>query len=75
VTDLHLGDGPGGQAVAAAMRRMQEFAATPIIAVSAYGARDDVASTRQAGFSDHLVKPVDAATVAQVVSRLVDRLM
>lgn len=75
VTDLHLGSGPGGQAVAAAVRGMQEFAAVPIVAVSAYGTRDDVASTRQAGFSDHLVKPVDAITVAQVVSRLVDRLM
>ena len=74
VTDLHLGDGPGGQAVAAAMRNMREFAAVPIVAVSAYGAHDDVASTRQAGFNDHLVKPVDAVTVAQVVSRLVDRL-
>jgi CheY-like chemotaxis protein len=73
VTDLNLGDGPGGQAVAAAVRDMQEFAAVPIVAVSAFGTRDDVASTRQAGFNDHLVKPVDAAAVAQAVCRLVER--
>jgi CheY-like chemotaxis protein len=73
VTDLNLGDGPGGHAVAAAVRDIREFAAVPIVAVSALGTRHDVASTQQAGFSDHLVKPVDALTVAQAVCRLVER--
>ncbi len=73
VTDLNLGEGGSGHDVAHTLRALPQHNLVPIIAVSAFGTRDDVAATREAGFADHLVKPVDVAAIAQVVRRCVLR--
>jgi two-component system CheB/CheR fusion protein len=73
VTDLNLGEGGSGHDVAALLRALPQHQLVPIVAVSAFGTREDVAATREAGFADHLVKPVDVATIAQVLRRVVLR--
>ena len=53
VTDLGLPDGSGieiGRALSPSM---------PVIALSGFGAPQDVARSREAGFAGHLVKPVE----------------
>ncbi|HSV35647.1 MAG TPA: ATP-binding protein, partial [Ramlibacter sp.] len=71
ITDLHLGKGSSGQDVAQALRLMPRHSAVHVIAVSAFGAKEDLESTRAAGFTEHLVKPVDAAAVARAVRRAI----
>lgn len=73
VTDLNLGDGGSGHDVAAALRELPRHNLVPIVAVSAFGTREDVAATREAGFADHLIKPVDVATIAHALRRVVLR--
>ncbi len=67
VTDLNLGGAAGGQElarVAASLRRRAVW-----IAVSAFGTGRDLASTAREGFSEHLVKPVSVAQVAEAIHR------
>jgi len=51
--------GMDGFAVAAALRRIPETAGVRLIAVTGYGREQDKRRAREAGFDDHLVKPVD----------------
>jgi PAS domain S-box-containing protein len=44
--------------------------ACPLIAVTGYGQERDKRHTRAAGFSAHLVKPIDADALAQVLEQL-----
>jgi PAS domain S-box-containing protein len=55
VSDLGLPDGTGLELA----RRMAGKEWTRMIAVSGYGAERDVRASQEAGFDDHLVKPVD----------------
>ncbi|MES2940018.1 MAG: ATP-binding protein [Pseudomonadota bacterium] len=73
VTDLNLGEDGSGHDVAEALRALPQHHLVPIVAVSAFGTRDDVAATREAGFADHLVKPVDVAAIAHALRRVVLR--
>jgi DNA-binding response OmpR family regulator len=40
-----------------------------LIAMSGYGATSDIASSRQAGFDEHLVKPVDFNQLVMALRR------
>ena len=40
-----------------------------LIAMSGYGASTDIASSRQAGFDEHLVKPVDFNQLVMALRR------
>ena len=40
-----------------------------LVAVTGYGLPEDRSKTRAAGFDLHLVKPVDGATLADVLAR------
>ena len=53
------------------LRRQPHLARIPVIAVSALGAEADVMRTWSAGFSGHLVKPVDFWTIAAQLHRIV----
>jgi DNA-binding response OmpR family regulator len=66
VTDLDLGGGPSGIDVLHHLRQLGHGAMASI-AVSAYGAESDRRSTSDLGFDAHLVKPVDAESVARAV--------
>ena len=51
--------GMDGYEVARQLRAMPALAGVFIVAMSGYGSRNDIARTRDAGFDEHLVKPVD----------------
>ena len=40
------------------MRQLRESRPVPGIAMSGYGMNDDIHRSREAGFSEHLVKPI-----------------
>ena len=71
VSDLNLGDGPGGHDLARAAQSLAQHREVGLIAVSAFGRREDVAESRRAGFADHLVKPAAVMSVAQAIRELV----
>lgn len=52
-------------------RRLPQAARVPALALTGYGQPSDVYRTHDAGFMDHLVKPVDLHTLDQRISTLV----
>ena len=47
--------------LAGRLRALPGLGAIPLIAVTGYGQPSDRARSKEAGFADHLVKPVDLA--------------
>ncbi|MGV3660289.1 MAG: ATP-binding protein [Prosthecobacter sp.] len=67
VSDLGLPDGDGYEV----MRHIQELRKeVPGIAMSGYGMDEDVLRSREAGFSEHLTKPVQFAALKRAIARL-----
>lgn len=66
ISDLGLPDGSGMDL----MREIQRIRPVPAIALSGYGMEDDVRATREAGFTAHLVKPVNIDQLRQLVEQL-----
>jgi signal transduction histidine kinase len=65
--DLGLPD-MDGYAVAAALRQESELASTYLVAVTGYGREEDRRRCREAGFDQHLVKPVDFAVLMETLA-------
>jgi CheY-like chemotaxis protein len=63
--------GMNGYEVAKALRD-QGFTNEALIAVSGYGRADDRDRSRSAGFSDHLVKPVDTQELSRILREISD---
>ncbi len=66
ISDLGLPDGNGLDL----MREIQRQSPVPAIALSGYGMEDDLRQTRAAGFSAHLVKPVNVDQLRQLLDQL-----
>lgn len=66
VSDIGLPDGDGHEV----MRRVRSLHQVPGIAMSGYGTDDDQQRSLEAGFSEHLTKPVDFATLQRAINRL-----
>jgi len=66
LSDLGLPDGSGFDVVA----RLRQTSAIPAVAMSGYGMESDLARTQAAGFNEHIVKPVAAETLREVLVRL-----
>jgi CheY-like chemotaxis protein len=66
VTDVGLPDGTGYEL----MEQIRKTHAMRGIALSGYGMDEDIRRGRDAGFSDHLVKPVDVEQLLQAVHRV-----
>jgi CheY-like chemotaxis protein len=66
VTDVGLPDGTGYEL----MEQIRENHAMRGIALSGYGMDEDIRRGRDAGFSDHLVKPVDVEQLLQAIHRV-----
>jgi PAS domain S-box-containing protein len=66
--DLGLPD-RDGYAIAADIRCDRELAPLPLIAISGYGAAEDQARSRRAGFDLHLTKPVPPGLLLSELSR------
>ncbi len=66
VSDVGLPDGTGYDLI----RRAREILPVTGIAMSGYGMEEDIARSRDAGFAEHLVKPVDAVQIDEAIRRL-----
>lgn len=66
VSDLGLPDGNGIEL----MRELRAKHRLPGIALSGYGMESDLEKSREAGFAEHLVKPVDFERLHQAVLRV-----
>jgi CheY-like chemotaxis protein len=53
------------------MKQMKERYGTKGIAISGYGTEEDIRKGEQAGFSEHLVKPVNFAQLQQAIRRVI----
>lgn len=68
IIDIGL-PGIDGYEVAARIGRELGESRPRMVAVTGYGTADDVARAREAGFDDHLVKPVSFAELRRVLAR------
>ncbi len=66
ISDLGLPDGSGLEL----MRQAKERAGIPGIALSGYGAEEDVRQSKAAGFAEHLVKPVNLAALRTLIRQI-----
>ena len=62
--------GMNGYDVAAHLRQIPELSGVALIAMTGYGQEDDRRRTADAGFSHHLVKPVDPAVLERVIAAI-----
>ena len=66
ISELGLPDGTGYDV----MRQIAPISPIPGVALSGYGQQEDIRRTREAGFSEHLVKPVDIHKLRDTLARL-----
>jgi len=66
ISDLGLPDGSGYEV----MQQLRARYGLPGIALSGFGMEGDIVRGREAGFLEHLVKPVDVATLDQTIRRV-----
>ena len=66
ISDLGLPDATGYEL----MRRLREFSGINGIAMSGYGMDEDLRKSREAGFSEHLVKPVNVTQLQEAIRRV-----
>ena len=67
MSDIGLPDATGYDL----MREIAGRFAIKGIAMSGYGMDEDLRKSREAGFSDHIIKPIDVARLEQAIRRLV----
>jgi PAS domain S-box-containing protein len=68
--DIGLPGGMDGYALAGFLRASEEAAGAYLIAVSGYGQDEDKRRARQAGFDEHLTKPVDPEVLMRRLEEL-----
>ena len=66
LSDIGLPDGSGLELV----RRIRETRSVPALALSGFGMDEDVQRSRDAGFSDHLTKPVSLDRLQSAIAEL-----
>jgi CheY-like chemotaxis protein len=69
ISDLGLPGAMNGYEVARSIRNDPALSGTYLIALSGYGQEEDRKKTNDAGFNDHLVKPVELDNLQQAMSR------
>jgi signal transduction histidine kinase/ActR/RegA family two-component response regulator len=62
-----------GHEIARRLRRDPDFASSTLIAMTGWGAEGEVRRTRESGFDFHLVKPVDANALLELLSHMEPR--
>ncbi|MGH8797473.1 MAG: hybrid sensor histidine kinase/response regulator, partial [Caldimonas sp.] len=72
VSDIGMPEMDGTQLIAL-LRREPSTATTPAIALTGYGRPQDIEASMAAGFTAHLLKPVDLANFRRVARRLVPK--
>ena len=53
------------------IRKKSSWQKVPVIALTAYGDAKDISNTRDAGFYDHLVKPVDPSRMYEIIRKII----
>jgi DNA-binding response OmpR family regulator len=66
ISDIRLPDGSGMDL----MRRLRESRGIHGIAMSGFGSQDDIRRSLEAGYDEHLVKPVDLAQLIEAIHRI-----
>lgn len=66
ISDIGLPDGSGTDVV----RHLRRQRPIPAIALSGYGMDDDIRRSREAGFAEHIVKPINITQLQQTIRRL-----
>jgi CheY-like chemotaxis protein len=66
LSDIGLPDGSGLELV----KRIQETRKVPALALSGFGMEEDLQRSRDAGFSDHLTKPVSLDRLQSAIAEL-----
>ena len=66
LSDIGLPDGSGHELI----RRIRQTRNVPALALSGFGMEEDVQRSRDAGFSDHLTKPVSIDRLQSAISDL-----
>lgn len=66
ISDLGLPDGSGHEL----LRKIRAFRPMAAIALSGYGMDHDLQQSIDAGFSEHLVKPINASQLEQTIARV-----
>jgi two-component system CheB/CheR fusion protein len=61
-----------GYELARRLRSIAGFASTRLVAITGYGQATDRRSSREAGFDEHLVKPVNVDRLIKILSRAGD---
>ena len=69
VSDLGLPDGSGLDI----MREAKRLYALPGIALSGFGTEEDIRASREAGFAEHLTKPVSIGALRETIQRVAPR--
>ncbi|MES2707401.1 MAG: PAS domain S-box protein [Verrucomicrobiota bacterium] len=69
ISDLGLPDATGYDL----MRRIRDVHHLPGIAMSGYGMEDDLRRSREAGFREHIVKPIRIAQLEEAIHRVLGR--
>lgn len=67
ISDLGLPDATGYDLLSQA----REIRSLPAIAMSGFGMSEDLERSRQAGFSDHLVKPIKVDQLVEAIRRVI----
>lgn len=65
--------GINGYEVARAIRRMPELGSALLVAITGWGAAEDRLQSKQAGFDEHLTKPVDISMIELILTALLAR--
>lgn len=68
LSDIGLPDGSGLEL----LKRLRASRDLPALALSGFGMDDDIERSREAGFSDHLTKPVSIDRLQAAIARLED---
>jgi CheY-like chemotaxis protein len=71
VSDIGM-PGMNGYELAAALRGLPDYTDVPMIAVTGFSAFDDRGRALQSGFDAHLTKPVNPASLLELIQRLRD---
>jgi CheY-like chemotaxis protein len=62
--------GMDGYEVARRLRQTPGFDSTPIVALTGFGSAEDHRRSREAGFNQHLTKPVDPEALLDLLARV-----
>lgn len=69
VSDIGM-PGMNGYQLAEALRNLPEYNTIPMIAVTGFSAFDDRGRALKSGFNAHLTKPINPATLLELIQRL-----